>query len=427
LPNRLPNGTTLLNNWVKENSAVTVPCGHDSKCPMSRQFQNTFGRYQMINTNTPKLFHGGWVGFLLLLSSWCGGETLPIYVGTDTGPTKGQGIYLTQLDLATGTLSAPQLVAKTTNPTFLALHPLRKFLFAVNGIGRFKGKRDGSASSFAIDDASGSLTAINQISSGGVGPCHLSISRDGKHLLIANYTGGGFSVVPVGDDGKLAEPSSIIQDDKSNPKVQPHGHCIQPDPTGKFALGDDLGLDRIFVFRFDADKGTLTANDPPAAETTKGTGPRHSAFHPNGKWLYNIDETSSTMIAYAWDADRGVLTQMQILSTLPADFHGNSTCAEVVVHPSGRFLYGSNRGDDSIAIFKIDSTTGKLTPAGCTPTGGKTPRSFTIDPSGNWLIVGNQDSGNVTAFKIDAETGQLKPTGQTIAVPAVVCVMVAPK
>jgi len=371
----------------------------------------------------------GLVGLFVALL-WCcsaGAATLPVYVGTDTGPTKGQGIYLTELDLTTGALSEPQVVAKTVNPTFLVLHPSRKFLFAVNGIGRFKGKRDGSASSFAIDDSTGKLTAINQVSSGGVGPCHVSITQDGKHLLIANYTGGGFSVVPVGDDGKLAEPSSIIQDDLSNPKLHPRGHCINTDMTGKFALGDDLGLDKVFVFRFDADKGTLTANDPPAAETTPGTGPRHSAFHPNGKWVYNIDETSSTMIAYAWDAQRGILTQMQILSTLPADFHGKSACAEVVVHPSGGFVYGSNRGDDSIAIFKIDGTTGKLTFAGCTRTGGKTPRSFTIDPSGNWLIVGNQDSGSVTGFKIDAETGQLTPTNQTIAVPSVVCAMVAPK
>jgi 6-phosphogluconolactonase len=181
------------------------------------------------------------------------------------------------------------------------------------------------------------------------------------------------------------------------------------------------------VFRFDAAKGLLTANDPPAAQTPHGTGPRHLAFHPNGKLAYNIDETNSTMIAYAWDSEKGVLTELQTLSTLPADFHGASTCAEVVVHPSGKFVYGSNRGHDSITVFKIDSETGKLTTTACVPTGGKTPRSFTIDPSGNWLVVGNQDSSQVAAFKVNPDTGDLTPSGQPIHVPDAVCVMFTAK
>jgi len=381
----------------------------------------------MTKLNPRNLSRSLLAGLALYASSWCSADSLRVYVGTDTGPTKGQGIYLTQLDTASGTLAPPELAVKSTNPTFLALHPSGKFLFAANGVQRLNGKRVGAASSFSIDPATGKLTAINQASSGNVGPCHLSIDREGKNLLIANYSGGGFAVIPVDDAGKLSEPSCSIQDDKSNPKLPPRGHCIQPDPSGKFVLGDDLGLDRIFVFRFDAVKGLLTANDPPAAETPHGTGPRHIAFHPNGKWAYNIDETKSTMIAYAWDAEKGVLTELQTLSTLPADFHRTSTAAEVVVHPSGKFVYGSNRGHDSIAIFKIDNETGKLTPSGDVPTGGKTPRSFAVDPSGNWLVVGNQDSGQVAAFNVNADTGDLTPSGQPIKVPVPVCVMFAPK
>jgi 6-phosphogluconolactonase len=381
----------------------------------------------MTKLNTRKFSLLSLVSIALGLSSWCRADNLRVYIGTDTGPNKGQGIYLAQLDTVTGTLAPAELAVKSTNPTFLALHPSGKFLFAANGVQRFNGARTGAASSFSIDWTTGRLTAINQASSGNVGPCHLSIDRNGNNLLIANYTGGGFAVIPVDDAGKLSEPSSVIQDDKSNPKLPPRGHCIQPDPSGKFVLGDDLGLDRIFVFRFDAAKGLLTANDPPAAQTPHGTGPRHIAFHPNGKWAYNIDETQSTVIAYDWDADKGVLTELQMLSALPGDFHGISTCAEVVVHPSGKFLYGSNRGHDSIAMFKIDGATGKLTPNGHVPTGGKTPRSFTIDPSGNWLVVGNQDSGQVAAFRVNPDTGDLTPSGQPIKVPVPVCVMFARK
>jgi 6-phosphogluconolactonase len=365
------------------------------------------------------------VGLALGISSWCCADTLRVYVGTDTGPNKGEGIYLTDLDTATGTLAAPQLAVKSTNPTFLALHPSGKFLFAANGVQRFNGKKAGSASSFSIDPVSGKLTAINQASSGNVGPCHLSVDRDGKNLLIANYSGGGFAVVPVDASGRLSEPSCSIQDDNSNPRMPPRGHCIQPDPSGKFALGDDLGLDRIFVFRFDAAKGLLTANYPPAAQTARGAGPRHLSFHPDGKWAYNINETNSTMIAFAWDAEKGVLTERQTISTLPANFHGVNACAEVVVHPSGKFVYGSNRGHNSIAIFKIDSDSGKLALSACVPTGGKTPRSFAIDPTGKWLVVGNQDSGQVAAFTVNPDTGDLTPSGQPVAVPVPVCVMFA--
>lgn len=241
------------------------------------------------------------------LSTWCradaAGGNVPVYIGTYTGPGKGQGIYLSHLDPASGSLSPPELVAEAVNPTFLALHPSHRFLFAVNEVSEFNGRKDGAVTGFAIGE-SGKLTAINQKPSGGSGPCHLSFDPDGKHVLIANYVGGSFEAVPVGEDGKMAEPSCVIQDDQSNPKRPPHGHCIQFDPAGKFVLADDLGLDRVFIFRFDEAKGVLTANDPPSVETAKGAGPRHLAFHPGGKWAYNINELNSTLNAYAWDAER---------------------------------------------------------------------------------------------------------------------------
>jgi 6-phosphogluconolactonase len=352
--------------------------------------------------------------------------SLPVYIGTYTGPGKGQGIYLTYLDLAAGTLSPPELVAQTVNPTFLALHPNHKFLFAVNEVADFNGKKDGAVTGFSIDAPTGKLTAINQQPSGGPGPCHLSFDPDGKHVLIGNYVGGSFEVLPVDDDGKMAEATCAIQDDTSDPRHPPHGHCIQFDPAGTFVIADDLGLDKIFVFRFDPAKGVLTANDPPAVDTGKGEGPRHLAFHPNGKWAYNINELNSTMSQYSWDGERGILTEVQSLSTLPGDYHGNNTCAELAVHPSGRFIYGSNRGNNSIAIFRIDPQTGRLTPAGHTPTGGKSPRNFAMDPGGHWLLAANQDSGNVVVFKVNTETGELKATGQSIQVGAPVCLTFFP-
>ena len=376
--------------------------------------------------NAPTSFRLSLLAALLGVSAGSYAASIPIYIGTYTGPGKGQGIYLTHLDLASGALAQPELVAETPSPTFLALHPSHKFLFAVNEVGQFNGKSAGAVTGFSIEAGTGKLAAINQQPSGGPGPCHLSFDPAGKHVLAGNYVGGSFEVIPVAEDGKMAEPSCVIQDDLSDPKHHPHAHFIRFDPAGKFVLADDLGLDKIFVFRFDPDKGALAPNDPPAVGTAKGAGPRHLAFHPNGKWVYNINELNSTLTTFAYDADRGTLSELQTLSTLPSDFHGKNSCAEVQVHPSGRFVYGSNRGNDSIAIFKVDPETGKLTALGHTSVGGKTPRNFALDPSGTWLLAANQDSGNVVVFKIDPETGELKPNGQTIAVGAPVCLTFVP-
>ena len=377
--------------------------------------------------NPPNLLCLSLVGVLLGLSAGSRAAepalgspagTVPLYIGTYTGPGKSQGIYLSHLDLATGTLSEPQLAAKTVNPSFLAQHPSHKFLFANNEIGNFKGK-NGAATGFAIDGATGKLTEINQVSSGGPGPCHLSFDRDGKHLLIANWGGGSFAVIPVGDDGKMAELSCFVQDDTT--KQQPRAHCIQFDPASKFVLGNDAGLDRILVFKFDPAKGVLSPNDPPFVETAKGAGPRHLAFHPNGKWAYDINEANSTLTAYAWDGEHGVLKEIDTKSTLPKSFEGKNSCAEVQVHPNGKFVYGSNRGDDSIVGFEIDPKSSELKFVGNTKSGGKMPRNFALDPSGSWLLAANQDSDNIVVFKVDAQTGELKPNGKSISLSAPVC------
>jgi 6-phosphogluconolactonase len=356
-------------------------------------------------------------------------DKLWVYIGTYTGKTS-KGIYRCELDLATGKLSAPKLVAEVSNPSFLALHPNQRFLYAVGEVGNFGGKKTGGVSAFAIDPKTGDLALLNQQASGGAGPCHIVVDKEGKNALVANYGGGGAAALPIQADGKLKEASAVVQHQgKSvNPKRQeaPHAHSINLDPGNRFAFVADLGLDKVMVYRFDPAKGTLTANDPPAAAVTGGAGPRHFAFHPSGKYAYVINELANTVTAFSYDPDRGVLKELQTVTTLPADFKGTSYTAEVVVHPSGKFLYGSNRGHDSIAVFAIDAATGKLTPAGHQAAGIKTPRNFNSDPTGTYLLVGNQGGDNVMVFRIDPKTGELKDTGNKIEVGAPVCLKMLP-
>jgi 6-phosphogluconolactonase len=317
------------------------------------------------------------------------------------------------------------------NPSFLAIHPGTKFLYAVSEVSDAGGKPTGAVAAFAIDPKSGKLKLLNQQSSQGAGPCHLNVDRAGKNVLVANYGGGSCAVLPIGADGKLGEATAAIQHKgKSvNPQRQegPHAHSINLDSANRFAFVADLGLDEVLVYRFDSTKGSLTPNDPPAGKVAPGAGPRHFAFHPAGKYAYVINEMASTVTAFAYDPERGTLQELQSITTLPAGFSGNTSTAEVVVHPSGRFLYGSNRGHDSLAIFKIDEATGKLTAAGHQLTGGKTPRNFAIDPSGKWLLAENQGSGTIVVFKIDSQTGGLSETGHVLKVGSPVCVrMVKP-
>ncbi|MCS7263367.1 MAG: lactonase family protein [Armatimonadetes bacterium] len=349
-------------------------------------------------------------------------EQVRVYVGTYT--FKGsKGIYTFEFNLLTAKATQPRLVAETVNPSFLAIHNSARFLYAVNEI--WDDGKEGTVSAFAIQP-DGSLQFLNQQPSKGIGPCHLIVDKTGKFVLVANYGSGSVTVLPILSDGRLGEPTSSIQHEgKSvNPKRQerPHAHSINLDPKNRFAIVADLGIDKLLVYRFDATKGTLKPNDTPFASTAPGAGPRHIAFHPNGKFVYSINELNSTVTAYRYDPSKGILTEVQTVSTLPEGFSGTNTTAEIQVHPSGRFLYGSNRGHDSIAIFAIEEAMGKLTLVGHQPTHGRTPRNFSIDPTGAYLFAANQDSDNIVVFRIDQQTGKLEPSGQTINVPTPVCV-----
>jgi 6-phosphogluconolactonase len=355
------------------------------------------------------------------------GATYRVYIGTYTG--KGsKGIYKLDLEPITGKLSAPVLVGEAASPSFLAIHPSRKFLYAVGETGDFGGKKAGAVNAFAIDQTTGKLTLLNQQSSGGPGPCHITVDDAGKFALVANYGGGSACVLPIGADGKLGEATDFVQHKGSSVnkgrQEAPHAHSINLDQDNHFAFVADLGLDQVLVYKFDPDKGKLTPNEPPFVAVDPGAGPRHFAFHPSGKFAYVINELANTITPMSYDAKTGVLQKLPSVSTLPEGFKGPSHTAEVQVHPSGRFVYGSNRGHNSIAIFSVDEKTGELKPVGHQAQGIKTPRNFGMDPGGRVLIVANQDGNSLVVFRIDFATGELKPIGQPVEVPSPVCVKV---
>ncbi len=350
-----------------------------------------------------------------------------LYVGTYThGKTPGEGIYLLEFDLASERLTTKGAAARLADPSFLAIHPSRKFLYAVNELDQFNGRPGGGVSALSIDPASGMLTLLNQQSSAGSGPCHLTVDRTGKNVLVANYGSGSVACLPIQADGTLSAASSFFQHEgksvDSGRQEAPHAHSINLDQANRFVIAADLGLDRVFVYKLDAGKGTLTPNDPPFATVAPGSGPRHFAFHPAGRFGYVISEMANTVTAFVYDADRGTLTEIQTISTLPPSFQGKSYTAEVQIHPSGKFLYGSNRGHDSIAIFTVDPATGKLTAAGYQATLGKTPRNFAIDPTGKYLLAENQDSDSIVVFRIDPATGGLEQVGEPFGIPMPVCI-----
>lgn len=346
---------------------------------------------------------------------------LLVYVGSYTGP-KSKGIYVMRMDPKTGALTEPQLAGEVPSPSFLAIHPTEKFLYAVSEL---DGK-DGMVSAFSIAKESGQLTLMNQQTSGGSGTCFVGLNPAGNTALIANYGSGSVEALPIEEDGRLSKPTAFIQDagNSVDPQRQekPHAHSFNVDAAGRFAFAADLGLDKLFVYKLDGGKGTLTPNDPPFVKITPGSGPRHFTFHPNGKFAYLINEMALTVTAFTYDADKGALTEIQTIRTLPGNTEKGNSTAEVQVHPSGKFLYGSNRGDNSISIFTIDEQTGKLTAAGIEKTMGKTPRNFRIDPSGKFLLAANQDSDTVVVFQIDPTTGGLKATGSSVKIGSPVCV-----
>ncbi len=352
-----------------------------------------------------------------------------VYLGTYTDG-QSKGIYAFKFHAATGKFEKPELVGESENPSFLAIHPGRRFLYAVNETDNFGGQKAGAVTAFAIDFKTGKLARLNQVSSRGAAPCHLVVDKTGKCVLVANYYGGSVAAFPIKEDGSLGEASAFIQHSGSSVDKQrqegPHAHSIYTTADNRFAIVGDLGLDEVLVYKLDAAKGTLTPNDPPFAKTNPGAGPRHFALRPDAKFGYSINEMQSTATAFTFDSARGALNAIQTISTLPADFKADNSTAEVEMHPSGKFLYGSNRGHNSIAVFAIDKATGKLTAVEQASTNGKTPRSFGIDPTGSYLFAANQDTNNVVLFRIDAKTGRLTATGEAAEVPRPVSVVFLP-
>jgi 6-phosphogluconolactonase len=346
-----------------------------------------------------------------------------VYIGTYT-KTEEQGIHWLKLEMATGKLTAVGKLAGQKNPSFLAIHPNKKFLYAVNEISNYKGEKAGGVSAYSIDPKTGALTFLNQQSSKGGAPCHLVVDATGRNVLVANYTGGSVASLPISRKGRLRKASSFVQHEGSSVlkprQASPHGHSINVSPGNKFAVAADLGLDKVLVYGFNAKGGKLT----PAGFTkvAPGAGPRHFAFHPNGKFAYVINEITLTVTAFGWDEAKGKLSELQTITTLPVERGKGMSTAEVQVHPSGKFLYGSNRGHNTIAVFSIDGKTGKLKAIQHQSTLGKTPRNFGIDPTGKFLIAANQSSGDVFTFHINQDTGELKPTSHSVKVPMPVCV-----
>ena len=353
-----------------------------------------------------------------------------VYIGTYTSPTC-RGIYQTTLDIGTGQLQAPQLAAEIVSPSFVAIHPNQKYLYAVNEIEDFEGKKSGAVTALSMDEATGALRVLNQQPSEGKHPCHLIVDASGKNVLVANYSSGTVAVLPVdAASGRLSKAVTTIQHAGSGPnkgrQEGPHAHSINLDAANRFAFAADLGLDKIFIYRFDGATGSLQPNDPPAGVVAPGSGPRHLAFHPTGKYAYVNNELNSTVTAFQYDASKGSLTEIQTLSTLPTGFAGDNSTAETVVHPSGKSVYVSNRGHDSIAVYQVDPATGKLTAKGNTLTGGKTPRNFNVDPTGTFLLAANQSTNDVVVFRIDPNSGDLTPTGVKIEVGSPVCIRFLP-
>ena len=349
---------------------------------------------------------------------------LDVYFGTYTRNSSSAGIYHAVFNPDTGRLSEPQLAAAAPNPSFLAVHPNRRFLYAVSE------DKTGTVRAFAINPGDGKLTLLNERSSGGTSPCHLAVDHDGSNVYAVNYSSGSVTMIPVMGDGSLAEPSDLVRHQGSgvNPKRQkgPHAHSVNLSPDQQFALVADLGIDRIVIYRPDRVAGKLRRHGE--AKVKPGAGPRHLAFSPDGRFVYVVNELDETVTVFAWDAAAGKLTELQTAATLPPDFHGVSWCAEIAVRPDGRFLYASNRGHDSLAVFRIDPAQGTLTPAGwLTGTGIKNPRHFAIDPSGRFCLAAGQDSDNVVVCRIDAATGALVPTGRKVKIGKPVCIRFVPR
>jgi len=361
-----------------------------------------------------------------------------VFVGTYTEPIrfgtgkilegKGRGIYGYRLDISSGSMEECGLAEGVPNPSYLAIDPSHRFLYAVNELKEFEGASTGAVSAFSVDPGSGKLRFLNRKPTHGTDPCHLTVDKAGRYVLVANFMSGGVCVLPIREDGSLGDATDVVQHRGSSvdPLRQsgPHAHAVTLDDTGRYVFVPDLGIDRVMVYRLDANRGKLEPHDEPWVEVAAGAGPRQLVMHPQGGYAYLINELDSTMTAFRYDRDRGILREIQTLSTLPGDFRGASTCAEVQISPSGKFLYGSNRGHDSIVIYAIDQADGTLACIGHESTQGKTPRNFAVGPVGEFLLAANQDSDSIVIFRLDPASGELTATGHRVDVPTPVCVKV---
>ncbi|CAN5560220.1 lactonase family protein [soil metagenome] len=348
-----------------------------------------------------------------------------IYIGTYT-QGKSEGIYLAELNPKSGALKQVGVTKNIENPSYLTIDPSQKFLYSVSEVSELNGKPTGGVSAFTLDKKTGTLKEINQQSSHGKSPCYISMDKDKKYVMVANYGDGTIAIYPVQSDGKLGGASDVVQHEGSsvdpNRQKGPHAHCIIPDPTNAYIFAVDLGLDKVLGYSLKANPGKLTKAS--SYSTKSGAGPRHLTFHPNGRFAFLINEMNSTMTALTYDSKNGELKEINTISTLPAGFTDKNSCADVHVHPNGKFLYGSNRGHDSIAVFSIDEKSGKISAIEHMSTQGKIPRNFMIEPSGKFLLAANQDTDNVVSFTIDNKTGKLKPTGHQLEVGTPVCLKV---
>lgn len=354
-----------------------------------------------------------------------------VYVGTaNYNGAPSRKLYLCSFDSETGELKLIGLATETENPGFLAVRPDHRYLYSTNEVGEFAGKKTGGVSSFRIDDPTGKLQLLNQVHSFGENPAYITISRNGKFVLVPSYYGGTMSL-PILGDGSLGKIAGEVKERGTgvNPQRQEssHPHSVALSPDGHFAITMDLGLDKLFVYKFDDETGSLQANSPPFVKAPPGSGPRHLAFAPDAKFAYVVNELQSTVSAYSYDARAGILQLRQTISTLPAAIGGENTGAEIQMGPSGKFVYVSNRGHDSIGVFAVSSQDGSLSSVDDVPTLGKTPRNFVFDPSGKFALVGNQDSNQVVVFRVDSNTGKLIATGAKVELTAPVCISFAPR
>lgn len=350
-----------------------------------------------------------------------------VYVGTYTEGARREGMRAFQLEPTTNALRPAGATDAGPDPSFLAAHPGGRFVYAVNELTEYEGRPSGAVSAFAVDRARGTLTLLNRRASHGGAPCYVSVDRTGRFALVANYVGGSVTVLPIGPDGALGEATAVVQHQGRGPdperQTAPHAHCVLVDAANRFALVADLGIDRIFVYRFDDRVGTLAPATTPWVALPPGAGPRHLAFHPSGRFLYVVNELDATLGMFRYDATIGGLTAVQRVPILRERVAAVNAAADLHVAPTGRFLYTSVRGDDSVSVFAIDQATGALTPVQRIATGGHWPRNFALDPLGGTLLVANQRSNSIVGFRVDPETGRLTPSGEQVAVPAPSCIL----